>query len=778
MSIIGSNIIAGASGQATGYNLNNSLRFRSSAIAYLNRTLSTPTNNKIWTLSLWVKRGTLTTTQVLFATASEELRYISDGGASGVVDSFQYNAGAGYGFRTNAIYRDVSAWYHIIVAVDTTQATAANRARIYINGVEASTDGTYNITQNTNTQINSAVAHNIGRRTSGSLYFDGYMTEINFVDGQQLTPSSFGETSLTTGQWIPKKYTGSYGTNGFYLKGRGTDNSGNGNNWTENNFNTSNSALTTYDIMLDVPTLTSATVANYCVNNPVDTSPAGGTNAITISAANLNLAGASSDWAACRATIGVTSGKWYWECTRTGASNLIFGIGLNSTTLVNAYSSTSYGYFSTGDKYSNNVSSAYGASFTSGDVIGVAFDADAGTLTFYKNNTSQGTAYTGLTSGPYFPLNQVYTTGSTASINFGQRPFTYTPPSGFVALNTFNLPDSTIKKGNKYMDVNTWPGTGATNVITNSGSMQPDFVWIKGRSNATYHMLTNAVTGPTKYLYSNDTLAEGTWTDQLTSFNSTGFTLGPDTNSTVNYSGRTFVGWQWQAGQGSTSSNTSGSITSTTSVNATAGFSVITFTAPGSGSFTVGHGLGVAPKFIITKTRSNVDHWLIWHTSLGSSGYLIFTTSASATNSAIYNGLPTSALINYGSYLPANGSTYVSYAWAEIAGFSKFGSYTGNGSADGPFNYLGFRPKFILWKRTSTISSWVIWDTSRSTYNAANSVLFPDTSDAESTNAAYDVDVLSNGFKIRTSNATINGSGSTYIFAAFAENPFKNANAR
>ena len=773
-------------------NLNNSLRFRGSASAYLSRTLTTPTNNKIWTLSLWVKRSTLTTTQVLLGTASEELRYISDGGASGVVDSFQYNYGAGYGFRTNATYRDVSAWYHLVIATDTTQAIAANRVKFYVNGVQATTDGTYDISQNANTQINSAVAHNIARRTAGSLYFDGYMTDINFIDGQALEPYYFGNNDANQ-VWKPILYKGTYGTNGFYLPfsdtsalttssnvGLGKDFSNNGNYWATNNI--SITAGVTYDAMLDVPTNTSATVANYCVNNPIDTSPTGGVNAITISGANLNLAGASTDWAACRATIGVTSGKWYWECTRTGANNLIFGIGLNSTTLVNAYSSTSYGYFSTGDKYSNNVSSAYGASFTSGDVIGVAFDADAGTLTFYKNNTSQGTAYTGLTSGPYFPLNQVYTTGSTASINFGQRPFTYTAPSGFVALNTFNLPTPTILQGNKYMDAVTYNGSDGSQKIVMPAQFYPDLVWAKSRNNITNNILMDSVRGGNLYLSSNTTTGDTTSTG-LATFSSNGITWTGGASG-VNASTYTYVDWAWNAGSGSTSSNTSGTITSTVSASTTAGFSIVTYTGTGANA-TVGHGLGVAPKWVIVKARSVAgENWQVYSSSLTSAAYRIRLNATDAQDSqpTMWNSTaPTSTVFSVGTASGVNTSavTYVAYCWAEIAGFSKFGSYTGNGSADGPFVFTGFRPSYILLKRTDAANVWLIGDSKRDGYNSANPSANKQLQ-AQATNAEsnFDIDYLSNGFKLRNTDSYLNASGGTYIYMAFAENPFKNANAR
>ena len=772
-----------------GYDINNSLRFRSSASAYLSKTLSTPTNNKKWTWSGWVKRSTLTTTQVLFATASEELRYISDGGASGVVDSFQYNAGAGYGFRASATYRDVSAWYHLVIATDTTQATAANRVKFYVNGVQATTDGTYDITQNTNTQINSAVAHNIGRRNSGSLYFDGYMTEINFVDGQQLTPSSFGETDTTTGSWKPKAYTGTYGTNGFYLKfsdiattsgsnaGLGKDFSGNANYWTTNNISVT--AGTTYDAMIDSPTLTSATVANYAVMNPLSV-----VSPTTIANGNLDVTTGTTGGGGAFSTIAIpTSGKYYFEFLPTSATTVSDNIRVGvSNSTVGSYVL----YKSDGNKVVDGSTTSYGATFTTNDTIGCAIDVDGGTITFYKNNSSQGAITYATNSGNFFAYTQ---DGSgvvsvVASFNFGQRPFTYTPPTGYNRLNTYNLPTSTIVQGNKYMDATLWTGNGtnAPNAltVTNAGGFKPDLVWIKIRSGADIHNLQDSVRTLAYRLSSNNTNGDSaTGGGDVSSLNSNGFTISYNNNWT-NANGSTYVGWQWQAGQGSTSSGTgTGGITSVTmSVNASAGFSIQTFTIGTiTTAGTITHGLGVAPKFIITKARTGTVGWSTYHASLGNTQYVqLNTTAAAATLSTAWNNTsPDSTIWTVGSAFGGLG-TYVAYCWAEIAGFSKFGSYTGNGSNDGPFVYTGFRPKFVIFKRTNAVSDWVIYDSTRNTYNVVNTYLQADLSAAEGTLTSCDF--VSNGFKVRSTDVSFNGSGDTYIYAAFAENPFKNANAR
>lgn len=776
----------------SGYNLTNSLRFRNSASAYLNRTFSTPTNNKIWTWSAWVKRGSLVaasrnmlgagtsgTNYFVFTFLSDQTLYFQNNASSGN----QISAG------TTAVFRDPSAWYHLVLTVDTTQATNSNGVRIWVNGVQQTlTFGTY--TQNTNTIFNSSGVNVIGDYiVGGGGYFDGYMAEVNFIDGQALTPSSFGSTNAVTGVWQPAKYTGTYGTNGFYLPFTnttstttlGNDFSGNGNNWTTNNISLTSGV--TYDSMTDVPTLTSPTAANFAVMNPLDN---GG---LTITGANLDSSRATASWLSDRCTFGLSSSKWYWEFTATsvvdGSNGHMLGL-MKSTANLGSYpggDANGWGYFSSnGQKYTNGAAGvAYGSSWTNGDVIGVAFDADNGTLVFYKNNVSQGTAYTGLTSGPYFPALGLFGT-VTGSFNFGQRPFAYTPPSGFVALNTFNLPNSTIPAGNKYMDATTYTGTGSSLSVTNSGSMQPDLVWIKSRSAATNNKLTDVVRGATKALITNTFGDETTDTQGLTAFGSAGFTVGTDT--TYNNSGATYVGWQWKGG-GAGITNTAGTITSTVSANATSGCSVIKYISNGVNGATVGHGLGVAPSLVIVKCTfaTTTQAWAVYHSALGATKYLILqTTDAAATSSTYWNNTaPTSSVFTIGTSndVNINGSvfTYAAYCFAPIAGFSAFGSYTGNGSTDGPFIYTGFRPRWLMLKRTDTASDWYVFDSARNTFNSATRLLYPNLSNIE---VAYTppsgFDLLSNGFKSRASG--IDASGGTYIYAAFAENPFKNALAR
>ena len=328
----------------------------------------------------------------------------------------------------------------------------------------------------------------------------------------------------------------------------------------------------------------------------------------------------------------------------------------------------------------------------------------------------------------------------------------------------------TITKPNLYFDVVTYTGTGATQTISGL-NFQPDFVWIKSRSAATDNKLTDAVRGVTKGLISNSTGAETTDSTGITAFTSSGFTLG--SSSVYNNSGATYVVWCWKA-NGSGSTNTAGQITSTVSANTTSGFSVVTFTTDGT-TKTVGHGLGVKPSLIIAKVRNGVGSWIAMTDIINGSMQYGALNSTAAFASIGYSA-PTSTVFQYNDN---NGNTQVAYCFAEIAGYSKIGTYTGNGSADGPFVYCGFRPAFMMIKFSSTTGDWALWDTKRAPYNAF-SYYWPtaNTSNSEQSNSAYLLDILSNGFKIRGVNDETNLNGQTLIFMAFAESPFKYALAR
>jgi hypothetical protein len=437
--------------------LNRSLRFRSSASAYLSRTPSVAGNQKTWTQSFWFKRGQLGVQQDLYSPyyggdgSNEAQMYFKSDDTFAVYDS---GANAGYMYYvTTQVFRDPAAWYHFVIACDTTQATASNRLKIYVNGVQITSFSTSQTqTQNTNTGWNGTSLQRIGcyARNISSLT-DGYFAEFNNIDGQQLTPSSFGSFNAY-GSWSPVRYGGSYGTNGFYLPFTnnastttlGYDFSPQGNNWTTNNI--SLTAGSTYDSMTDVPTLTSATVANYCVLNPLSN------KAATLSDGNLKaLTVFGNADTRCNSTLAVSSGKWYFE-TLLGVAGLNTGVGIGQNFITNQYPGADVLSFmqeiDNARKGNNNTFTSYGTALVAGDIFMCAFDLDNNKIFFGKNGTyfnssdpAAGTnpAFT-LTSGTYCPIFRPYgNLSGFITANFGQQPFVYTPPSGFVALNTYNL---------------------------------------------------------------------------------------------------------------------------------------------------------------------------------------------------------------------------------------------------------------------------------------------------------------------------------------------------
>ena len=338
---------------------------------------------------------------------------------------------------------------------------------------------------------------------------------------------------------------------------------------------------------------------------------------------------------------------------------------------------------------------------------------------------------------------------------------------------------TTINKSTAHFNTKLYTGNGSTQSITGVG-FQPDFTWIKQRLSAGYnHALFDAVRGATKVLQSNANVVERTLSDSLTAFGSDGFSLGADADgtygNTVNQNTKSQVAWNWKAnGQGS--SNTDGSINTTyTSVNTTAGFSISSYTGSGSSGDTIGHGLGAVPKMIIIKRLTGARDWAVYHSSLGATKYLeLNNTNAAATDTGYWNDTePTSSLITFGNDGQTNGGSdpLIMYAFAEKTGYSKFGSYVGNGNADGTFVYTGFKPAFVMMKNTSnaTSSDWLILDNKRDTYNVADSHLDANNSDAESSASWVNTDFLSNGFKLRTSDETINESTNTFIYMAFGQ---------
>ena len=811
MSILNSGIVPVGS---TGYDIDNSLRFNDNDSAYLSRTPSSAGNRKTWTWSGWVKRGNLVgsgTRQSLFSntgtahTTFGDIRI--DPGDDLHVGTYTTQLAL-----TSALLRDPSAWYHIIVVMDTTQGTVSNRLKIYINGVEQSlaVDNRSSLSQNTDYGINSASEHAIGRmEQDNNWYLDGYLAEVNFVDGQALTPADFGETG-DYGEWKAIAYAGTYGTNGFYLDfsnsgALGTDSSGNSNTWTVNN-------LVATDQMLDSPT------NNFATFSPLMLAPNMGT---VLSEGNLkNYEGSSYGGYphSSFSTMSVTSGKWYFETKNTtiygyvGILNLDGGgaaaVNDVSTPVTNPPSDYGGGYgidISSGIKENGNTRISYGSGITSGDKVMCAFDVDAGKIWWGKNGTwfasgnpatAANPAYTGQDFGSACPFVTTQD-GSTSIINFGQDssfagtdtttagPYTdgggigdffYEPPTGFLALCTQNLPEPTVVPSEHFNTV-TYTGTGSYPRSFNSG-FQTDFLWLKSRSYTGNGITLDAVRGSTKALRTSTTGAETTNT--FATFDSEGFNI----TGTFNESNNTSVAWNWKA-NGAGVSNTNGTITSTVSANADAGFSIVSYTGTGSAA-TVGHGLSSTPEMIIAKNRQNsTESWAVYHddsSATPATNFLRLNTAGTpvVTTSAWNDTPPTSSVfsLGYSDLANGNGNNIIAYCFHSVDGYSKVGTYTGNGSSDGTFVYTGFRPAYLMVKVTTTSDSWYIFDTERETYNAVDTPLQADSSVAEATSTARSIDIVSNGFKLIGTDASVNGSGHTYTFLAFAENPFKYTNAR
>jgi len=793
---------------AGGYNIAQSIRFNRSDSAYLTRTFSTDEGDT-WTFSLWLKRGQL-------STGNNQYFFSEESGASGMAfvtstDTLRLYNGATV-YNSTPVYRDTSGWYHIVFSSN------AGTWVCYVNGEQVSGF------TGTATLFNRNNQWNICRHVSNSNHFDGYLAEIYWIGDQALAPTDFGEFN-DDGVWVPKAYAGTYGTNGFYITGEdsadlGADYSGNGNDFTS-------SGLTASDQMPDSPT------DNYCTLNPLTGVNAGSS---VVTEANGNLEGTmTANYVGTFGTLGANSGKYYFEYSYAADGNYSDG-RLNGGVV--CVETADHGYFridgsffyfpdrttegnymilhrnGTGElsntgtsriAYNTSLSSASATGGPEGgpDIYMVALDLDNNNIYWGKNGTwygsggTSGSAYTDATpagilsthQGKYFAPAFWFngaTSGTTTVLNCGQDAtfggrysspagdFYYTPPTGFSALSTANLPEPTIKDGSAHFNTILYTGNGSATTRSLTGvGFQPDFVWKKIRSSADHHWLHDAVRGADKGLNSNRTDSEYTST-RLTSFDSDGFsfaTSDPDTNG----SGSTYVAWNWLAGNG-TASNTDGTITSTVSANQTAGFSIVTYTGTGSAA-TVGHGLGAEPQFIAIKGRTNVDSWGVYPgTSMGYGGQyrlkLNETSPVLATSVYWNNTDATSSVFTVNTDAQVNGSgvDYVAYCWNEVEGFSKIGKYTGNGSADGPFLWCGFRPAFVLVKRTNTADNWVIVDSSRNSYNVANLRIYPDTTNADITSTIYDF--LSNGFKLRASDGGVNGSGSTYIFMAFAEHPF------
>ena len=814
-----------------GIQIEKSLRFNANDGGYLSRTPSSAGNRRTWTWSAWIKRGSIGSRQILFSAdnnATHATYFLLELQADNNLRALagQETQSATLVKETAMVLRDPLTWYHLVFKFDATNTSAV----WYVNGQEITDLNSSTNPSNQDYQVNATTQHFLGRFGSslGTSYFDGYMTEINFIDGNAYDPSYFGFTDAQTGQWRPKKYGGTYGTTGFHLDfsdnsstaALGIDKSGNGNNFTSNNFSVT--AGVTNDSFEDTPT------NNFPTMNPLNR----GVDNPTCTDGNLYFGG-STDHVVVATFAIPSSGKWYWEYTKTTGTYLMSGIigdpekaYLGTSTFLGGQANGYSVYAHNGNAYAAGSNATYMATAPTSTTIMIAFDADNRRLYFGADgnwgdgsgNTNQtfanaAIAHTVTAGITYLPAGS-FNSGS-AFANFGQRAFSYTPPTGYRALNSKNIATpsaSAIIKPQRHFDTLIWDGNSTQDRNITGLEFKPDMVWIKSRNGGTYggglyyhHMIWDVLRGvgsntigasSRKELTVNQNYEEGrgaNYTDyygHVSSFNKDGFQLDHVTGEPplyVNRNTNTYVAWCWKAG-GAAVSNTDGTITTQVSANTEAGFSILTYTGNQTSGATLGHGLGAAPKIAFFKRRDGTANWVTPLFDSQTAGKLNNTDSFTSNYyDVFFTSQPTSTLITIGSNddINRNTSTYVAYCWTEVPGYSKFGSYKGNGSADGPFINLGFRPAWFLQKKTSGTGGWYLFDNKRSGFNVDNDMLLPNASDAEYDGDTYPrLDFLSNGIKWRDAGSSVhNAANATYVYMAFAERPTEtifglDANAR
>ena len=827
LSVGGGGNVGGAGASFYPVTIDNSLRWPASG-CQLQRTVGSPTDATKHTHAFWVKVNPTGTTQSLNSVYGNQSGYYSTS-AINSDGRIIFGLDPARSCYSTMVLRDPSSWLHILQVLDSTEASNSDRMKLYVNGVRQTSFSYYATVPSGWTGsyfATNGLILRIGRTYTGGGFNSSllsYTSEYIFIDGQALDPTDFGQ--FQDGVWIPDTYAGTYGNNGYKLdfsnpSNIGEDSSGNGNDF-------SVTGLATHDVMPDSCT------QNFATLNPL----AKGSGTITFSEGNLKSSTAAS---LAPAEHGATftipkSGKWYWEASYTGATTngaqaTLMGImdtGTQTVGLSGNHLTTTTGdyvtYYSHNNAiYINNVLTNYTSQITTqtSAVVGFAVDMDNGHLWVHVNGTYINGTPNFSTGGnkiaspdttktflPFFSVNGGATLTWTA--NFGQDStfsgaitaggnadgngvgdFKYAVPSGFLAFANVNLPEPAIGPGQDTLAEDNFvpylfTADNTTPKSRTGVGFAPDFLWFKNRITGFSHNLYDTVRGVNKGLQTNNTNAENSYT-LLPSFDADGFTTSTDgaTGNILNYSSDSYVAWSWKAG-GTAVSNTDGSITSSVSANPDAGFSIVSWTGNNTTNATAGHGLTTEPQMIIAKARTYSNPWQISinDSVTGTAGYLTFGTGAINTSNPEYLTLADSSTLifpgydNDTRYYNNRIEDYVAYCFHSVEGYSKVGKYLGNGSSDGPMIFTGFQPSFLLTKESSSTSGWNLRDNKRSPENVVNEALQANTSGAELT-SGYDVDFLSNGFKLRTSLSDSNTSGQTYIYLAFAENPFKYANAR
>ena len=803
----------GASGVAEDYEVERSLRFNSNDGAKLTRTFGTNTSNTTKTVSFWMKRGKSETFMSMFSTAAsgfiegriqftnaDQLQYTDRDSGSGSTDIQKI---------TNRRLRDHSAWYHIVVAIDTTDGTADDRIKIYINGVrETSFSSSTNPSQNYSVSFYRSSADNyVGVNNNSSDFFDGYLAEINFIDGQALTPASFGETNSETGQWIPKKYSGGYGNNGYYLNFSdnsgtsattlGKDNSGNSNNFTPSNFNVTANDVDN-DSVLDTPT------NNWCTLNPLTGYWAEG-GSIPLSDGLLHADNPNSGDRAVFATFRLKAGKKYYfegKYFEQGSGSqckwAITSLGRQDGKAVKPFGDGAFGIDWRGGAGTTTAIDPAGANNigsrpSNGQVIGVAIDLVNGKFYAHKGNSyynsgdpanGTGAIVTNIPTGvDYNFIGSVDSGGPVFAefkINFGQQGFAHQPTGFTDLLNSQELAEPTIPLPGDHFGTLLYVGNNGSQNITGL-DFDPDWVWAKNRQdNGYHHDLYDTVRGDNLRIFASQSQAEATGYLQFGVTGGFSLTAGGG----INTNNKNHVAWCWNAGS-STVTNSNGSITSQVRANTTAGFSIISYTGNGSGGSTVGHGLGVKPQAIFYKNRNDngVNVEAQWNVSLNVS--TAFRGSLNLTETNQGNSLTTFdsttfSLASGSASRNQNNKNYIGYCFTSVEGYSSIGTFKGNGSNNGRFIWTGFAPAWIMIKKSNGSGNWGINDIERdfNTEFGNDLSLYANSANAETSSASLNVDFLSNGFKLRSDNGSYNGNGDTYLYMCFAQAPFKYARAR
>jgi len=828
---------ASAGGDFYSHQIANSCRFIGASgndgTNYMYHTRGTPTNADKCTISAWVKRSKLGSKDLMF-TGSGIYGYDYSWYGFNTANefyAFQDNNGTqGPRLESNALFRDTSAWYHVVIAQDSTQGTASNRNKVYINGVQYTDWGDYETysPSNADLMINSSgrkLFVGSGGASEGNSYlpYDGYIAEYVFIDGTQYAATDFGESK--NGVWIPKDPSGlTFGNNGCYLKFESSGDLGNDSSGNNNDFTISN--VSAHDQMLDSPTFNSdSNGGNFATWNPLRVNQ----QTQTFAEGNTQFSSTqTSTNPAVTGTLGATSGKWYWEIRIVAQGNTSNSVGVCRTSagleadteaLWAATGDVVFMYLAGGSKRTNGTTSSYGNSWTTGDILQVAMDIDNGAVYFGKNNTWQnsgnptsgasktGAAFTNLADkGHLQPYSLVYNNGDQV-VNFGPNGtfngaitaggnsddtgygnFKYDVPAGFLAMCTGNLStadavDPAQTNDNypqKLFNPVLYTGDGGSSTAITGVGFQPDWVWIKRRNAAENHNLYDSTRGVNKRIKSNSSGTETT--EGLPAFGSDGFTVDAS-GSINNVSSQTYVSWNWRANAGTTSTNTQGSEDSTVQVDPSGGFSIVTYTGTESAA-TIGHGLSSAPQCILVKCRDFDRNWAgLFVNGVGNTKSLILNSNGAPDTSSGYwnNTDPTSTVFSIGGGTETNksGKLFVAYCFANVEGYCKVGKYSANTeSSDNAFVYTGFRPALLLVKATGS-GHWQLIDNKRNGFNPQPESLDADRSNASRTNAAQFADLLSNGFKVRTDNQVLGEAAQNpYVYLAFAENPFKYATAR